>query len=175
MDDQLQCGPQITKIRGALVRANMAIFNFATKLGRKPIGAMLKVYQAKSLATASYGSEIWGHISTNPLQGIENTFLKRLLCAPQSLSNLTVHEELGVQFQCDTLASLPIVFWLKCWLNPELNLNHTIIRECLTLDKALQIPWLNYIKRSLEGIGRVELFYKPETITKQDVEQVKSA
>lgn len=62
----MQWGPQITEKRGA--RANAAIFNFASKLGNKLIDAMLKVYQAKSLAIASYGSEIWGHTTVTPLQ-----------------------------------------------------------------------------------------------------------
>lgn len=175
LDDQLQWGPQIRKNRGAMDRANTAFFNFATKIRRKPIGAMLKVYQAKSLAIASYGSEIWGYNKATSLQVAENKFFKRLLSAPQSLSNMVAHEELGVQFLCDTLALRPIVFWLKCWLNPELTVTHIIIQECITLDKASRIPWLSYIKCSLEEIGRLELYYKPNKITRNDVELVKAS
>lgn len=175
LDDQLNWGPQICKNRAAMERANAAVFHFASKVGKKPVGAMLKIYQAKSLAIASYGSEIWGHTDIKPLQVAENKFLKRLLSVPQSLSNLVVHEELGVQYLSDSLSLRPIVFWLKCWLNPELTLTHSIIRECMGLEKMSHISWFTHLKESLAEIGRVELFHNPEKITKKDVELVKTS
>lgn len=45
----------------------------------------------------------------------------------------------------------------------------------MTHDKALHIPWLNYIKVCLEEVGRTELFTKPEIIVRKDVNLVRKA
>lgn len=45
----------------------------------------------------------------------------------------------------------------------------------MSLDNVARIPWLNYIKSSLEGAGRADFFFKPESIVKKDVELISVA
>lgn len=175
LDDHLSWGPLISRKRGEATRINNAIFNFASKIGKRPVKALLKLYQAKSLATACYGSEIWGYTPLSTLQAVENTFLKRLLGVPGGTANMVVQEELGVQTLSLVISLRPLLFWLKCWLNKELSLNHQILREIMDLDHMLDIPWIKYIKKSCEDLGRPNLFYKPETIVKGDIAFVKNS
>lgn len=139
-DDRVNWAALIKRKVGEVSRANASIFGFASKMGQHPIAAMLKLYQAKSVAIARYGSEIWGYAPVNVLQVVENTFLKRLLSVPRGTSNYVVHEELGVPYLRDTLALCPLSFWLKCWLNVDLNLTQQILREIMSLDHKLRIP-----------------------------------
>lgn len=73
----------------------------------------------------------------------------------------------------DSLASHPLALWLNIWVRPGIKLSKEILKDCLSLDHALHIPWLKYISVSFQNLRRGELFSTPEGICKADDKRVK--
>lgn len=81
---------------------------------------------------------------------------------------------MGLGYVTDLLRVAPLICWLKTWLNPEITLNHLILWDCVSLDKASCVPWLAYVKSMFGKIEHPDLFNSPERIKKEDVKWIKS-
>lgn len=156
-----------------LARASGAILDFAKRIRSKPLPALMKIYNAKCLPMATYGSDIWGYTDVKEIQGAKNTFLRRLLLVPASTPIFNIHEELGVGFISDQIGAAPLLCWLRIWAQPTPNLSQVIIQDCLLLDKVLDIPWINYIKVQMEILGCPDLFLSPIVLGKPAIRDFK--
>lgn len=168
-DDRSTWVPQKKAKRNVMARSTLAVLDFARRLGAKPIQVLLNIYRAKCIAISNYGSEIWGYREVKDIQIVENKFLRNLLSLPQSTPSYIVHQEAGVGFVSDLIGVAPLLKWIAIWINPELEMNSEIMRNCLALDRASSIPWLSYVKRLAMQLGRPELFNSPDKLMKEDI------
>lgn len=74
-------------------------------------------------------------------QILENAFL----CLPQSTPTFSLHEKIGVAYLTDIIAFRPLSLWMNIWTRPRNQLSKDIIKDCLSPDHSLNIPWLKYI------------------------------
>ena len=156
-----------------LAKSAGAVHDFSRSLGKKHYRAFCEIYRARCVSAVVYGAEIWGHIDSSMLQIQENKFIRRLLMLPQCSAVFSIHDELGLPFICDLIALKPLLYWLKVWIRAEPFMNRTILRDCLSLDRVDQIPWLMYLKKEFDGLGRPDLFQSPESICLADFHWVK--
>lgn len=133
-DERSSWAPQFRAKKNAVIRSTSALLGFTQRLGARPFEAILSIYRSKCLAIAMYGSAIWGYKQLDGVQLAENRFLRTLLCVPQSTPTFAIHQELGLGYVTDLLRVAPLVCWLKTWLNPDITLNHQILRDC--------VPWI---------------------------------
>lgn len=142
-----------------------ALVNFTRKLGKQPIVDLIKIYKAKCISTAKYGAGIWGYADVQPLQLVENVFLRYLLAVPNSTASYICHTELGLPYVSDLIKIQPVLLWHKIWSSTTISFNRDVINECLKLQRVSRIPWLNYVKNVMADLGCREYFSNLASIT----------
>ena len=83
--------------------------------------------------------------------------------------------ELGARYLKEIINFAPLSLWHSIWRKDETLLNRQIIRDCLSLDHGLSIPWLAYIRQICLDIGRPELFDSPDccmNISRSDLREL---
>ncbi|KAJ1117839.1 hypothetical protein NDU88_006035 [Pleurodeles waltl] len=127
----------------------------------RPLGPLIQIYKAQARGALMYGAELWGHTVSCSLSITENNFIRQIVALPSSTPLLPLRMDLGLRPIADELGLRPIVFWRTLWSTEELSSYRAELREFLTHPKALQIPWIKYIKKSCMGLGLPDLWSDP--------------
>ncbi|KAJ1140693.1 hypothetical protein NDU88_007041 [Pleurodeles waltl] len=73
------------------------------------------------------------------------------------------HEDLGMPYTENKIKLAPLLLWRSIWARESAPVNHIVIGDCLSLSVAVDIPWLVYVKGSLDDIGFLEMGTQPNT------------
>ncbi|KAJ1202464.1 hypothetical protein NDU88_006264 [Pleurodeles waltl] len=150
-----------TRVNLKLVQTTGGIARLMRSSTYRPLGPLIQIYKAQARGALMYGAELWGHTASCSLSITENNFIRQIVALPSSTPLLPLRMDLGLRPIADELGLRPIVFWRRLWSTEELSSYRAELREFLTHPKALQIPWIKYIKKSCMGLGLPDLWSDP--------------
>ena len=160
-------GEITTGLKDLKDRANRASNCLRTKLGdsfRKDIRITLKLFKALVQPILLYMADFWGCLpmpKNNPIEVMQNKFLKQLLGVQTQTSTIGILLETGeIPISCHGKQSC-----VKNWARITRNLCNGILKKSISNSTSKDLKWTSKIRENLAAIGLFSLFLTTSSST----------
>ena len=133
----------------------------------------LEVYKLQAQSGALYEAELWGNSDCHQMVVAENYFLKSLLKLPTSTPTIPLLWDLNIKCIGLILKLRPLLYWVRVWTTPELEIYISCLHDCMRTDVNHKIPWLSHIKKWLMMLGWESYWTSPLSMPKNSAMQIK--